>query len=75
VCLDVLLSITDERVTHYDDCADDGFGACLKDGFYFRPDVYSKPRAQEKVTAVQKKWRSAYDRGHATFVYPTWWSE
>ena len=40
VCLDILMGTTRGRPTSDPDCADDGLGACMNDGYYFRPDDY-----------------------------------
>ena len=40
VCLDILMGTTRGRPTSDPDRADDGLGACMNDGYYFRPDDY-----------------------------------
>jgi hypothetical protein len=76
VCLDVLMSITNGKDVHVQDCADDGLGACIHEPYYFRPDVYSsgdEEEAAKRVRAVQAAWREALKKGVVSFVYPPWW--
>jgi len=65
VCLDMLMAVTPDRPVSDPDCWADGLGACMNEGFYFRPDDYSScwketcyPRPW--VIVVQKKWRHAF---------------
>jgi len=65
VCLDILMSEVSGQLVLEPDCADDGLGACVNYGFYFRPDDYYQciketctPRPW--VLVVQRKWSSAY---------------
>lgn len=65
VCLDILMSEVRGRPVSDIECADDGLGACMNDGFYFRPDDYFEcvketcaPRSW--VLVVQRRWRTAY---------------
>lgn len=65
VCLDILMSEVRGQPVSDPDCADDGLGACINDGYYFRPDDYYDciretfvPRPW--VLVVQRKWRDAY---------------
>jgi hypothetical protein len=39
ICLDILLHATSGNAVHVADCADDGLGACVRSGYYFRPDI------------------------------------
>ena len=49
------------------DCSDDGFGACLANGYYFRPDDYElvdgEMRALPIVAEVQANWQTLLDTG------------
>lgn len=73
--LDVLMLITDCTDAHVEDCADDGFGACMNEDFYFRPDIYSRSsnisQANAKVAAVRSAWRKTFRRGRVKFIYPS----
>ena len=65
VCLDVLMAVTDGRPVSDPDCSDDGLGACMNEGFYFRPDDYlrcGKDTCDLRpwVVVVQRKWRHAF---------------
>ena len=77
VCLDILTHIVRARGILIDDCADDGLGACIKDGYYFRPDAYTSEGkryvARSDVRNVKLKWRRASLRGLIKFRYPAWW--
>src|SRR5829696_2766564 len=42
VCLDILTHLTDPPGVSVKDCADDGLGACVNEGYYFPPDAYLK---------------------------------
>lgn len=74
VCLDILMGTTTGPVFE-PNCADDGMGACMKVGFYFRPDDYSGcwtdhclPRPW--VSVVHKNWRQLYLRRKIRFENP-----
>jgi hypothetical protein len=65
VCLDILMQEVQGNQVSGPDCAYDGLGACMKTGFYFRPDDYY--RCTERncllrpwVLVVQETWRKAY---------------
>ena len=75
VCLDVLMNITKGDEVFVKECSDDGFGACVNAGFYFRPDVYQTngARAPVVVRNVQKRWSEALTRKLIRFEYPSWW--
>jgi hypothetical protein len=70
VCLDILSNIVRSKRILVEDCADDGLGACIKDGYYFRPDAYSSKSGrlipQAQVFKVQTKWKRAYRNGYLT---------
>jgi hypothetical protein len=77
VCLDILTHIIQARGILIEDCADDGLGACIRPGYYFRPDAYTRQGkryvAHSDVRHVKLKWRQAYLKGLARFQYPHWW--
>jgi hypothetical protein len=65
VCMDILMNVVVGRPVSDPGCSDDGLGACMNNGFYFRPDDYYE--CSEKncflrpwVLVVQRKWRQAY---------------
>jgi hypothetical protein len=75
VCLDILMEIVDGKPASDPDCADDGLGACMNEGFYFRPDDYSRcwPDVCDLrpwVMVVQRKWREAFLRRRLRFRNP-----
>lgn len=72
VCLDVLMGVTHSPEVFVTDCADDGFGACVHDEFYFRPDldVAGKVQAERIRLAVQKRWSEALAGGKLVFSVP-----
>jgi len=71
LALDILTHIVGRTnrvfVSH---CADDGLGACIQRGFYFRPDA-----SAEQMSAVKAVWQIALKRGSLQFVYPRWWAK
>jgi hypothetical protein len=69
VALDVLLGIVKRDARFFiPDCADDGLGACVKPGYYFRPDASAMQMAE-----VKANWEKAYRANHLRFVYPHFW--
>lgn len=75
VCLDILMGVTRGRPASDPDCADDGLGACMNDGFYFRPDDYSRcwPDScvgRPWIAVVQRKWRDAFSHHRLKVVNP-----
>jgi hypothetical protein len=77
VCLDILTSIIIAPKVLVKDCPDDGLGACIKRGYYFRPDAYGigkdKQMARPEILRVQSNWWRAYRGGRIRFRYPSWW--
>lgn len=75
VCLDILMAIVDGKPAARPGCADDGLGACMNEGFYFRPDDYSRCwqgvcDLRPWVNVVQRKWREAFLRRQLRFRNP-----
>jgi hypothetical protein len=72
VCLDILTNIvaTKNGIIRTD-CADDGLGACVAAGYYFRPDA-TLAGAKANMRAVKARWQRAYDRRWLSFRYPSW---
>jgi len=65
VCLDVLMNEVSGRPVSEPRCADDGLGACMNYGFYFRPDDYYACTDKECmlrpwVSVVQRKWKAEF---------------
>ncbi len=77
VCLDILTHIVQGPGILIEDCADDGLGACIKRGYYFRPDAYTRAErryvAHSDVQQVKLRWHQAYMKGRVRFRYPPWW--
>jgi hypothetical protein len=70
VCLDILMHITRQNRHIFDwECGDDGLGACVREGYYFRPDEYypvgnsGEYIARVGVRFVKANWLKAYRRG------------
>ena len=78
VCLDILMHIIKAPGILNEDCADDGLGACLREGYYFRPDAYARNGrriiARPEVFRVKRRWQRAYRRGHIKYQYPERWT-
>jgi hypothetical protein len=76
VCLDILTSEFTRKPIVIPGCANDGLGACVYTGFYFRPDDYfgciktsCEPRPW--VIAVQKNWRRQLAAGTLKLTKPS----
>lgn len=70
VCLDILMGTTRSRPLSDPDCADDGLGACMNYGYYFRPDDYyhcvERVRSCDVrpwVDVVQRNWKQQFLQG------------
>jgi hypothetical protein len=77
VCLDILMSIVRAPTIIRSECGDDGFGACIANGYYFRPDAYT-PKGQSfiahsEVPRVKSNWQRAYRKRRLKYEYPEWW--
>jgi hypothetical protein len=75
VCLDILIGTIKAVPVHVADCADDGLGACVNSGFYFRPDDYSRCwpdhcLARPWVGVVQQNWKRLFLQNRIQFVNP-----
>jgi hypothetical protein len=79
VCLDILLSIIDHNpAIFFEECADDGLGACVREGYYFRPDDYVPTGGWEYyersiVRLVKANWQQAYRSGKIKYNYLPFW--
>jgi hypothetical protein len=77
VCLDILIHIIGENRYIFDwDCGDDGLGACVKHGYYFRPDEYypvnnNEYIARDGVLMVKANWLRAQRKGLLRFRRPS----
>lgn len=71
VALDILMHITrSTKRIFFSDCGDDGLGACVQPGYYFRPDA-----TRAEMRAVKARWDTARKRGWVRFEYPSWWAK
>jgi len=75
VCLDILTGFVSGKPVSDPACSNDGLGACMNDGFYFRPDDYflcsdkdCDPRPW--VLVVQRNWRRMFLAGRLRFRNP-----
>lgn len=79
VCLDILIHIAKNLDAIDKDCprGEVELGACLKDGFYFRPDDYSPLgegfRERAIVRIVKANWLKAYRKGKVKYDYVVTW--
>jgi hypothetical protein len=77
VCLDILTYIIRGPKILVENCSDDGLGACVRPGYYFRPDAYtpngSKYIAKPEVARVKANWKQAYRKGNMQYLYPQSW--
>ena len=77
VCLDILMHIVRAPTIIRSDCGDDGLRACVLDGYYFRPDAYSRKHgsliARSEVHRVKSNWQRAYRQRRLKYEYPGWW--
>jgi hypothetical protein len=71
VALDLLMHFTGYRDSrmYIPDCSDDGLGACVQPGFYFRPDQ----ALQTQMALVKTNWKRIQKEKTIQFVYPNWW--
>ncbi|HJZ66868.1 MAG TPA: hypothetical protein VKF81_01900 [Blastocatellia bacterium] len=75
VCLDILTNVVrTKRGIVRSDCADHGLMACVKQGYYFRPTVFtpSKDTWQQRkpVRVAKANWNAALRNGWIRFEYP-----
>lgn len=75
VCLDILMAVARGAPISDTDCSADGLGACMREGFYFRPDDYarcwkSSCELRPWVLVVQRKWRQAFLNKRLRFRNP-----
>lgn len=78
ICLDILMSTVRGKPTSDPECNNDGLGACMNYGFYFRPDDYSncfdRPPACDPrpwVSVVQQNWRRVFLQHRLQFRSPS----
>jgi hypothetical protein len=66
MALDILTHIITPTSTIFiTDCGYDGLGACIHNGYYFRPDA-----PLDEMERTKKKWQQLYARGLVQFKYP-----
>ena len=69
MALDILTHVIKQTdVVFVRDCDQDGLGACIHTGYYFRPDA-----ALADMENTKDKWRRLYAHGRVVFQYPKWW--
>ena len=77
VCLDILRNIVRAPKVIVNECGDDGLGACIEPGYYFRPDAYVRKGghfvAPVEVHRVKSNWQRAYRKRYLKYEYPEWW--
>ena len=76
VCLDILLNISKNLDSNDKDCprGESELGACIKDGFYFRPDDYDgRGGVRPIVRIVKANWLRAYRNGRVKYDYVVTW--
>ena len=79
VCLDILIHIAKNLDDNDKDCprGEPELGACIKDGFYFRPDDYSPFadgfRERAIVRIVKANWLKSYRNGKVKYDYVVTW--
>ncbi len=72
LCLDILIHATSGRRVHVVNCTDDGLGACVRSGYYFRPDALQGRGGVAKMRQVQTRWQRAHQAKRIRFEYPAW---
>jgi hypothetical protein len=65
VCLDILMNEVSGKPVSDPSCADDGLGACMNYGFYFRPDDYYACTDKDCmlrpwISVVKRNWKNEY---------------
>ena len=71
IALDILTNIVGlNREVIDTDNTDDGLGAGIQIGFYFRPDA-----SLAEMKRVKENWRRLYRRGKISFSYPLMWPD
>lgn len=72
ICLDILLHTMRGRTVYIEDCPDDGLGAGIRQGYYFRPDVLRGRGGLAAMRRVKARWQQAYKAKRIRFKYPDW---
>ncbi len=76
VCLDILIHIAKNLDDNEKDCprGESELGACIKDGFYFRPDDYNNIGGKRAIVRIVKaNWLNAYRNGKVKYNYIVTW--
>ena len=76
VCLDILQNISKNLDSNDKDCprGESELGACIKDGFYFRPDDYDgRGGVRPIVRIVKANWLRAYRNRRVKYDYVVTW--
>lgn len=75
ICLDMLMAMTRGTPASDPECSSDGLGACMNDGYYFRPDDYTncwedRCGLRPWIKVVQQNWRKQYLSHRLHFFNP-----
>jgi len=75
VCMDILMNVIAGKPVSDPECSNDGLGACMNYGFYFRPDDYYDCSVENClprpwVLVVRRKWKDAYLNHRLRFHNP-----
>ncbi len=76
VCLDILINISKNLDDNDKNCprGESELGACIKDGFYFRPDDYTNLGQERPIVRIVKaNWLKAYRNGRVKYDYVVTW--
>jgi hypothetical protein len=77
VCLDILSTIVKGAPVSERECGFDGLGACMSNGFYFRPDDYwdcleniGRCKVRPWIAVVQRNWKREFLQKRLRFRNP-----
>jgi len=76
VCLDILIHISKNLDDNDKNCprGEIELGACIKDGYYFRPDDYTNIGQERPIVRIVKaNWLKAYRNGRVKYDYVVTW--
>lgn len=78
VCLDILINIAKNPDSDDKGCprGESELGACIKDGYYFRPDDYDGRGGPRPIVRIVKaNWLRAYKNGRVKYDYLVTWKQ
>lgn len=76
VCLDILIHVSKNLDDNDKNCprGESELGACIKDGFYFRPDDYTNLGQERPIVRIVKaNWLKAYRNRRVKYNYVVTW--